>query len=170
VKAISETHLGILHNWINQSYSRKFWNMPISLAELTKDFLSRKDSTISRSFFICHGKKHIAFFEVYHVTQSELADKFPSTKEDYGIHLLMAPPKDILYLHQRLGNVSLNVLLTIIDMLFSSQTVNRIIAEPDIENNAAQALAVKAGFQYVKDIQLLDKKAKLFILSKVVSN
>jgi len=166
VRPADANDIKLVHEWIHQPYAHRFWNMQVTLKELTQDFFSKRISNVSRQFLVCHQKKPIALVEVYHVIQTEVGSQYDVQRGDYGIHLLMAPPKDLLYLNRLLNKVSLDVLLTVTKMLFSNQSVIRIIAEPDIHNSPARNLAKKAGFAFLKDIHLSDKVASLFILSK----
>jgi RimJ/RimL family protein N-acetyltransferase len=166
VRHLRQEDLNTLYDWFNHPSARRFWNMQLSQSELLAYFENQKHSTSHRIFIICHGKMPIALSEVYEASRSELAFHYTARRYDYGIHLLMAPPRNIVYLKQLIGKVSLSVLLTIIEMLFKSDSVKRIIAEPDINNTCAQHLALAAGFQFVKDLQLSDKVAKLYIISR----
>nr|WP_262915616.1 acetyltransferase [Niabella ginsengisoli] len=52
-------------------------------------------------------------------------------------------------------------------MLFSFISVERVVAEPDSCNKAAHLLAQKAGFVFQKEVQLPDKRARLYMITKV---
>lgn len=50
--------------------------------------------------------------------------------------------------------------------LFSLFSVQRILAEPDVNNTNAGRLAIKAGFVFQNNIQLSTKVASLFIITR----
>jgi RimJ/RimL family protein N-acetyltransferase len=88
---------------------------------------------------------------------------YDTTPNDYGIHLLMSPYKELLS-KTALGlkGLSVHVLVTMLDFLFSFKSVTRIIAEPDSENKAANCLAQNACYRFMKEIQLSYKTANLY--------
>lgn len=161
-----ETDLSTVHRWVNLPYTHRYWQMQGSLTDLTRYLINQKAACVTSTFIACHSKCPIALFETYHVTQTELTAKYASEKEDYGIHLLMAPPEELLSLKGKIGRVSERVLLTVLEMLFSYQSVNRVVAEPDINNIHAHRLAEKVGFKFQKVIHLTDKTAKLYIITR----
>lgn len=167
---IREFHFGkdipLIHRWVNSPYAHRYWQMQGTLKELTQYLIKQKQESITSISIVCHGLNPIALFETYHVKQNELSETYASEKNDYGIHLLMAPPNELLYLKEKIGNVSQSVLITILEMLFSYRSVKRVVAEPDVNNVLAHRLAEKAGFQFQDIIRLKDKTAKLYMITK----
>lgn len=161
-----ERDISIAYRWVNLPYAHKYWQMQGSLRDLTQYLIKQKQESIASTFIVCHGLRPIALFETYRVKQNELSATYASEKNDYGIHLLMAPPEELLYLKAKIGNVSQSVLITILEMLFSYQSVKRVVAEPDVNNVLAHRLAEKAGFQFQAIIRLKDKTAKLYMITK----
>lgn len=156
----------LIHRWVNRPYAHRYWQMQGTLKELVLYLIKQEEASVTITFIVCHGLKPIALFEVYHVEQTEVAAVYASANDDYGIHLLMAPPEELLSLKAKIRNVSENVLATILEMLFSYQAVNRVVAEPDIGNVLAHRLAEKAGFEFQRVIRLTDKTAKLYMITK----
>ncbi len=119
---IREFHFGkdipLIHRWVNSPYAHRYWQMQGTLKELTQYLIKQKQESITSISIVCHGLNPIALFETYHVKQNELSATYASEKNDYGIHLLMAPPNELLYLKEKIGNVSQSVLITILEMLF----------------------------------------------------
>lgn len=166
VRSVLEKDLAWIFKWVNMPYAKKFWQMQGSLKELTQYYQRQKEENITSSFVVCDGICPIAVFEVYQALRTELAQKYEARPQDYGIHLLMAPYDELIRLKPLVNKISEKVLFTIIDMLFTFNSVNRILAEPDVRNNYAHKLAEKAGFEYRGDIQLTDKIARFYMLSK----
>jgi len=159
--------ISTLHRWVNLPYSSRFWSMQGELSQLCRFYTDKVNSGDLQLFFVCYKSRPLAFFEVYPVMRTELKDFIDASKYDYGIHLLLAPYKDIgLVIKKPLRRLSMNILETIIQMLFSNEAVNRIFAEPDADNINANRLALKAGFRFIKMIQFPDKKANLYIINK----
>lgn len=162
-----EQDLDLVHRWVNAPYAR-YWQMQGSKNNLIKYYLRQKEENITSTFFVCNGCQPIALFDVYQSIWTELRTCYDARQSDYGIHLLMAPHRELISLKKDMGNVSEKALQTIIEMLFSFDSVGGVIAEPDIRNQPAHRLAEKIGFVFQKDIQLSDKTAKLYIITKSV--
>ncbi len=166
IRSMQNKDLALIHSWVNKPYARRFWQMQGTLNELTKHYNKLKEENRINTFILCNEVKPVALFEVYQVLSSELALKYEAEVSDYGIHLLMAPHKDLLYLKKNINKVSKECLKTIVDMLFTFNSVKRIFAEPDKANFPAHRLAESVGFSFIKDIQLMEKQAKLYMLCK----
>lgn len=155
-----------IHKWVNEQYARRFWQMQGTMQELTEYYQEQEQKNITSTFFVCHGVTPVALFEVYQVIRTEIESYYEADPADYGIHLLMAPYEELQALNKVITRVSEKVLLTIIETLFSFNTINRIVAEPDARNIHACRLAEKAGFTLIKQIQLPEKPANLYMISK----
>jgi len=155
-----------IHSWVNQHYAKRFWQMQGSIQELIEYYREQKSENITSTFLVCHGIKPIALFEVYQVIRTNIKDFYDADNADYGIHLLMGPPEELQILNKVITRGSEKVLLTIIETLFSFNTVNRIVAEPDSRNMYACKLAEKTGFTLIKHVQLPDKPANLYMITK----
>lgn len=156
----------VIFNWVNQNYALRFWQMQGSDEELAGYYKLQKEQNITSTFFVYHGIQPIALFEVYQVINTELKNYYDARPADYGIHLLMAPYKDLKLLSQKINKVSEKVLNLIVEMLFSFRSVSRVVAEPDSRNIHACRLAEKAGFTLLRQIQLPDKPANLYMITK----
>ncbi|NCU05697.1 MAG: acetyltransferase, partial [Chitinophagaceae bacterium] len=126
----------------------------------------QKEDNSSSSFLVCYETKPIALFEVYQVISSELALTFEADIHDFGIHLLMAPHIELLPLKKQMKKVSEKTLRTILEMLFTYNSVKRVVAEPDANNLFACRLAINAGFVFLSEVELPEKKANLYMITK----
>lgn len=156
----------LIHGWVNKQYAHRFWQMQGTMQQLVEYYRDQEQKNITGTFFVCHGIKQIALFEVYQVIRTNIKDYYDADTADYGIHLLMAPVEELQSLNQVLKKISEKVLLTILETLFSFNTISRIIAEPDSRNIHACRLAEKTGFDLLKQIQLPEKPANLYMISK----
>lgn len=166
IRSMQPSDLSTIHGWVNQSYAHRFWNMQGSFEELERAYHKQKEENISSSFLIFHETTPIALFEVYQVISTELALFYEAGINDFGIHLLMAPHSELLPLKKEIDKISERTLLTVLDMLFSYNSVHRVMAEPDAKNHFACRLAVKTGFHFLKEVELTDKKANLYMITK----
>jgi acetyl CoA:N6-hydroxylysine acetyl transferase len=166
VRPLLPSDLTLIHGWVNQPYALRFWNMQGSLEDLTKEYQKQKEDNISSNFLVCYNTQPIALFEVYQVSSTELAFTYESATGDFGIHLLMAPHSELLPMKKDIKKISEKTLLTILDMLFSYHSVQRVVAEPDSKNVYACRLAENAGLHFFSEIQLTEKKANLYMITK----
>lgn len=156
-----------IHRWANMAYSRKYWQMQGSAEEVFRYYHSRVKSGELALFFICHKENPVAQIEVYSAYPSELANYYEAKPGDHGIHTLLAPYREIMrIMPEGYSNIAVNILKTVQGMLFSFSTVKRIVTEPDATNTNACRLAGKTGFRFVKEIQLPDKRAHLYMITK----
>ncbi|MBZ4190453.1 GNAT family N-acetyltransferase [Niabella beijingensis] len=159
--------LAVLYRWVNQPYAHRFWGMQGSLKMLYEFYEPKITSNGLQLFFACIGNVPVALVEVYPVLESELAGMADFTGGDYGIHLLMAPYREIKTVAaESAAGLSLRVLRVVQRMLFEFTSVVRIVAEPDERNTNACRLAEKAGFRYIKTLPLHDKRARLYMIAR----
>ena len=157
--------LALMHRWVNQPYASRFWGMQGTLKALYMFYESKLEEGHLQLFFACIGAAPVALIEVYPVLHSELAGALDFTETDYGIHLLMAPYREVkAAVPVNIDGLSVWVLKATQQMLFGFSAVKRIVAEPDEQNTHACRLAEKAGFQYIKTLQLEDKMARLYTI------
>jgi hypothetical protein len=166
VRPLLPDDLTLIHAWVNQPYAHRFWNMQGTIEDLKKEYQKQKDTNSSSSFLVCYDVKPVALFEVYQVISNELALTYEAAIGDFGIHLLMAPHRELLSLKKQIDKVSEKTLLTILKMLFSYNSVQRVVAEPDATNTHACRLAENTGFKFIGEVQLVEKKANLYMITK----
>ncbi|ANH80011.1 hypothetical protein A8C56_02580 [Niabella ginsenosidivorans] len=160
--------LAVLYRWTNHPHAYRFWGMQEHTLKTLYEFYDLK-ITAGRLqlFFACVDSVPVALIEVYPVLESELAGKADFTDADYGIHLLMAPYREIkAAISVNIEGLSVWVLKAVQRMLFDFAAVTRIVAEPDECNTNACRLAEKAGFRYVKTLPLADKTARLYMITR----
>ena len=102
----------------------------------------------------------IAQIDIYQVLVDELSGHVPATPKDCGIHLLMLPPE------RSKKNLSFYLLRACFAYYFSFDSPGILYGEPDEKNLAANILARKAGFSFLKTIQLSYKTANLYSITK----
>lgn len=166
IRMAEPSDVPLIYDWVNKPYSR-FWGLNgKSITDITALLRRQKEENITCSFFVYQDDSPVALFEAYQVISSEMALKYEALPDDYGIHLLMAPPESLLEINRMVGKFSEKVLRTILSMMFSYSSVNRVIAEPDQENIKAHRLAERVGFHYQHNVSLVEKKARFYIITK----
>jgi hypothetical protein len=168
IKTFSITHHGpMVHLWCNMAYSQRFWGMAGSYSMFAKECVKKIRNGEAMLYMFFLNKIPVACFEIYQVMRDILAKHVNARKEDYGIHFMLAPYREIIL---KLGNLpsgfSIKVLQGIIQYLFKSTFIENLYAEPDKENINACQLAEKAGFLFLNEISLPKKTVKLYCFSR----
>lgn len=151
-----ELDLPTIHIWVNQSYAKKFWQLDVGLCELDLLYRSIIERENTHSIVACYRNQLVAQVDLYHAPADETGKCFPATKNDYGVHFLMAP------LTEPIPSFSSIIFSAAIEFLFQFACVHRVIGEPDSRNVKANALVQRVGFRFQKQISLPDKVANLY--------
>jgi RimJ/RimL family protein N-acetyltransferase len=155
-----ETDIEFLYDWVNRSYSKRFWQLNGSKSLLYDTYQSLLDNPNAHSFIGCRNDQPVCQIDLYNVAADELKDYTDHATDDCGLHLLMLPPQ------QMQKGLSLCMLRHFIQFFFSFASAAKLFAEPDKENVLANRLAEKAGFIFLKTIQLSYKTANLYCITK----
>lgn len=150
----------MLHSWVTQSYA-KYWGMlEKSLEEVRAEYQEIENSPHHHSYIGLLNDTPVFLMELYKVSEDLVANYYNAQEKDYGMHVLVAPVK------KRIPQFTWHVFSTIIDYFFSLPQVERIVVEPDVNNQKIHMLNKKAGFVYQKEIELPHKKAALAFCTK----
>lgn len=156
-----EKDIPVLHNWVNQEYAF-FWGLQNStLEQVTKEY---EKLTRQEDYYVFVGiyKNEIAFFlEQYNPTKDSIAQYYKHKPSDSGVHIIVAPPKE-----PKINNFTWYMFRSIMDFVFSNQTIQRILIEPDIRNRKMFALCQRLGFTLGTIAELPHKTAQLAFLEK----
>ncbi|MGG6229830.1 GNAT family N-acetyltransferase [Tenacibaculum sp. SDUM215027] len=150
-----EADTPMLHGWVTQSYA-KYWGMlNKSLEEVHAEYQEIENNPYHHSYIGMLNDTPVFLMELYKVSEDIIANYYDTQENDYGMHVLVAP------VERRIPQFTWHVFLTIIDYFFSLPQVERIVVEPDVNNEKIHTLNKKAGFEYQKEVELPHKKAAL---------
>ncbi|HLX92977.1 MAG TPA: GNAT family N-acetyltransferase [Puia sp.] len=153
--------LDMIHDWAGRAYSKRFWQLDhLSRDGLGETYRSLLRNLHAHSFIFVFDGYPVAQVDIYQVLADELSAHVTASPNDCGIHLLMQPPG------QSPKNLSFEVLRSFGAYFFSFDGHGDLYAEPDCRNALANVLAKKAGFEYLRKIQLSYKTANLYVLTK----
>lgn len=165
------TDIPIIHGWVNEPYSQKFWQMAASEPALYKYYWHQIKEGHLRPmmlYFDDISPIYVAQVDVYQVLKDELAGYIEAQASDYGLHLLMTPYRELKQVYRHpLKNLSREVLLLTMESLFSLGAAERILVEPDCLNVTANKLVRELGFRFLKEIPMSYKRANLYQYDKV---
>ncbi|GAA4270787.1 GNAT family N-acetyltransferase [Aquimarina gracilis] len=152
--------LKIIHDWVTQPYA-KYWGMQkFTLAQVEKEY---KEIEARQHHHVRIGMLHdlpIFLMEYYDPKSDVISNHYRVMPGDVGMHILVSPAK------KKIPKFTWKVFTTVMDFLFSNSTTKRIVVEPDIANEKIHVLNSKAGFTYLKKVQLPHKIAKLGVCTR----
>lgn len=144
-----------IHDWVNRPYAR-YWGMQNTTVEEVRtayrEILAADHSTAWLGF---HEGRPAFVLETYRAAGDRIADYYDVQPGDHGMHILVGPPRE------RIPGFTRHVFTVILEFLFSDPAVERIVVEPDVNNDAIHRLNLDAGFVYDRHIELPEKTAAL---------
>lgn len=155
-----EEDITYLHTWVHLPYSKRFWQQDISKANLLALYKETMAHPMQHSFIGLFNAQPVCQVDIYLIESDELKEHIHCQGQDCGLHLLMIPPK------QSKRGWSALMLRHFMHFYFSFPQSERLYIEPDQENNFANLLAKKAGFQFIKKVNLSYKVANIYSITK----
>lgn len=147
--------IALIHRWVNQPYARRYWQMQGPVEQLYRYYETVLNSGAGYSLMVFLEQRPVAQVDVYDVMADEIGKLYEAKPGDHGIHVLMAPNR------KPVRNLSTNVMVSCLAFLFTL-SVNRVIGEPDAENEKANALVKRVGFRLMKQVKMSYKTANLY--------
>ncbi|WP_344929673.1 GNAT family N-acetyltransferase [Aquimarina addita] len=150
-----EKDIHTIYEWVSKPYA-SFWGMLDKPLEAIKSEYTQLISRENYEVFIgMYKDEPIFLMEKYKASTDRISSYYDAKDGDYGMHILVAPPQ------QKIHDFTWNVFSTIVSYFFTQPQISRIVVEPDIRNKKIHELNKKAGFYYLKEINLPEKKAAL---------
>ncbi|MCV9928625.1 acetyltransferase [Flavobacterium sp. LS1R49] len=155
-----DTDIDFLHQWVTKPYAT-YWGMEkFSIDEVKAAYQEIAEMPSHDAYIGILNDKPIFLMERYLASNDLIANYYDAHENDFGMHILVGPPE-----HQ-IPNFTWNVFSTIMDFIFTNDSVNRIVVEPDTRNEKIHTLNKRAGFVYHKVIELPHKTAHLAFCTK----
>ncbi len=154
------TDIDIIHNWVNQPYTRRYWQMNVDKQSLYDTYTTVLYNPLAHSFIGLFNGKMVCQVDLYNVEADELKDHVEVIPGNCGLHILMLPPR------QSQKGLTESMLKAFIKFYFSFSAANCLYGEPDCRNSGANIAAKRAGFEFIKTIILSYKTANLYSITK----
>lgn len=154
------TDLEIIHEWVNQDYAKKFWEMDGPIQQLEEAYIKHLGVDYSHPYIGTLNGEPIFTLELYWATKDEVGKYYPFHPGDYGFHMLIAPAK------QRIPNFSYYALTMCMEHFFTFSQVHRIIGEASVEHMGTHNLITKVGCAFDQALVLPYKTANLTFLTR----
>ncbi|WP_442267595.1 GNAT family N-acetyltransferase [Tenacibaculum sp. ZS6-P6] len=150
-----EEDINFLYEWVTKPYA-KYWGMlGQTLAEIKQAYQEIEENKNHHTFIGLLNEVPIFLMERYKASEDEISNHYNALLDDYGMHILVAP------VEKRIPQFTWHVFSTVMEYFFSLPFVERVVVEPDKNNEKIHVLNKKAGFIYEKDIELSHKIASL---------
>lgn len=160
VPADPEAHAVLLHGWVTRGYAR-FWGMlKASPGDVRAELAGIAANPHHEAWLGYDGGVPAFLMERYLPQHSPLAGLYPAAEGDIGMHLLVGPPD------APKAGYTTAVFRSVLEFLFSSPAVRRIVVEPDVRNTKILDLNRRLGFRPQRRIRLPDKEALLSFCSR----
>ncbi len=154
------TDIDTIHDWVNQPYTRRYWQMNIDKKLLHKTYNTLLKNPSAHSFVGLLNNKIVCQIDCYQVATDELKEHVQPAPGNCGLHILMCPPRQLQ------KGLTEAMLKAFIKFYFSFGAAETLYGEPDHRNTAANIAAKRSGFQLLKTIQLSYKTANLYSITK----
>jgi RimJ/RimL family protein N-acetyltransferase len=155
-----DKHLQLIHQWVNMPYSFDYWQMQGEYSSLKALYETILEHRNAHSFVGYYGDKMVCQIDVYMIGADELSYHIPEENHHCGFHLLMAPNE------RPIKGLTSSLVKSFLGYYFSFGEARKMFGEPDSRNEKSIALIKKAGFQFLKRIELSYKTADLYCMDK----
>lgn len=148
-------HAAIVHTWLTHDHAR-FWGMQwMARADVERFYTDMAASSEADAWLGRHDGEPMFLVECYDPAADPIGRHYDVRTGDRGMHILLAPS------NRRISGFSRAVFDLVMDFLFSDAAVERVVVEPDIENDRIHELNQRAGFVYERRVKLPEKTAAL---------
>ncbi|MQA03420.1 MAG: GNAT family N-acetyltransferase [Streptosporangiales bacterium] len=149
------TDATLLHGWVTHQKAR-FWLMQgWTVHEVAQQYRAIADAPTHEAFLGHLDDRPCFLVERYDPSHDPIGETYPVQPGDVGMHFLTAPTDNPI------PGFTRAVITTVVEMFFADPTAERIVVEPDVGNEAVQALNAAVGFRVEKTVTLPEKQALL---------
>ncbi|ARS52947.1 GNAT family N-acetyltransferase [Kushneria konosiri] len=151
-----EHDLDTVYDWVSHPFAR-FWGMiGDSRKQVDAFYRHMQKGTTARAYLGLHDGGPAFLVECYDPRHDPVGTQYEVAPGDRGMHFLVGPPATA-----PIHGFSQAVINTIVAFLFRESSTQRIVVEPDVNNDAIHSLNRRAGFVYDREIRLGKKTAHL---------
>jgi len=148
----------LIARWMSKPHVAVRWNQDWSVSRWHEEIDKQVSGRRSRPAIVLLDGIPLAYIEVYWVTLDGLACYYPCAARDLGIHIAIGEENKI---GQGLGRQILRWIAE--SLLHLESRCDRVVAEPNVINQAALRAFTAAGFRRVGEVVLPHKTAVLMV-------
>lgn len=150
--------LTLLHRWMNDPSVAAFWKLAGPVEVTARHVRAQLEAGHSVPCFGVLDGVRMSYWEVYRADRDPLAGYYRARSCDTGVHLLLGGGAD------RGRGVGSLLIRTVSDLVFDNcGSCGRVLAEPDVHNVPSVAAFLNAGFHFLEELDLPDKRAALMV-------
>lgn len=161
---MTESDLPHIIRWFDSPFVQQWYSYgePATEQELIEHYLPRtRPESLTRAFLIYYGNTPIGYIQTYRVADYPDYARYVAVDEDVaGLDLFIG---EAGYIHRGLGGAILREFLR--DVVFATMDIRACVVGPDPANRAAIRAYEKAGFRYVKTIQVPNEPNPEYLMS-----
>lgn len=150
--------LDLIHRWMNEPHVAAYWNQAWTRERWSEHLAAQLAGVESRPFLIDHEGQPVAYVELYRAARHAVAAHYDAELHDLGVHIAIG---EVALTGRGLARAICGSLIEAI--LGMEAACRRIIAEPDVRNDAACRLFLALGMRRVREVDLRYKRAALFM-------
>lgn len=152
--------LDVIHEWVTRP-SARFWGLGhLSRDELRNTYAYVDSLPSHHAFLVRRQGLPIVLLQTYEPENDPLGDAYDVQPGDVGIHFFLGDRgSPVAGLTTRVGQL-------IAGFVFASPGVDRIVIEPDIENDRALARVRRFGFELGPRVRLPNKTGQLAVMTR----
>ncbi|MET4159135.1 GNAT family N-acetyltransferase [Agromyces sp. PvR057] len=155
-----DAHLDVIHAWVTQPRAR-FWGLGELSRQELRDLYAYVDGLETHhAFLVFRDGTPVVLLQTYEPEHDPVGECYIVEPGDVGLHVFIGDrgaPIDAFT--TRISRV-------LGDFLFASPGAQRIVIEPDVDNEAAVQRMVRTGFEPGPVIDLPTKRGQLAFLSR----
>ncbi|EQD86573.1 siderophore biosynthesis protein [Saccharopolyspora erythraea D] len=154
--------VALVHRWMNTPHVAHHWNQAWPLERWREELAHQLGGEHSLPCVVGHEGREVAYLELYRVTRDKLAGCYPYGPHDLGVHIAIGERE---VLGRGFGSSLLRAVAGA--LLDADPRCARVVAEPNVHNEASVRAFAKAGFVREREIGLPAKNSALMVFSRV---
>jgi RimJ/RimL family protein N-acetyltransferase len=155
-----DSDIETVHSWFAMEYAT-FWNMQnTSLEEARRIYDGIQKGNRMEVYLGLYENRPAFLIECYLPEHDELGEHYPVRAGDIGMHFMVGPAE------KSVSGFTRDVLRHIMAFLFFQKNAERVVVEPDVDNEKVHRLNFFVGFRYDGTVQLKKKRASLGFCSR----
>jgi len=161
-RSLAPADLPLLHRWLNTPHVLEWWDTPgPSLGQVREEYfpcIEGREPT--HCYLILYDDSPIGLIQTYLIRDHPEYSRHVQVEEAAaGLDLFIG---DLAYIHRGLGAVILRCFLR--DVVFARPDVESCVIGPAVTNRAAIRTYEKAGFTYLKTVQIPDEEEPEYLM------
>lgn len=149
----------LVHGWMNDPAVARFWDLAGTARRLQSHLDRQYAGTHSRPYLGLLDGVPMSYWELYWAAEDRLAGYYPAQDGDAGMHLLVGPAR------LRGGGLGGHLIRAVSSWQLAHPRAVRVVAEPDVTNDASLRAFARAGFERAGQVDLPEKTAALMTRS-----